>query len=122
MTIEDIAQALALIASGTVAGFIIYTNRKGRKVIYPTPVFPPSSSPAQLQVRDRFRRAQAAWSSLSPADKLSLETVVLRLSLPLTGQNLYMRLAMQTNQLKRLTLIRQTGLDLPAIPFIPYLP
>lgn len=122
MAIEDIAQALALIANGTVAGFIIYTNKNGRKVIYPTPSFPPSSSPAQLQNRDRFRRAQAAWSALSDPDKLLLEIAVLRCSLPLTGQNLYMRLAMQTNQLKRLTLIRRTGLALPPIPFVPFLP
>lgn len=122
MTIEDIAQALAFIANGTVAGFIIYTNKYGTKIIYPTPSFPPSSSPAQLQNRDRFRRAQAAWSALSAVDKLLLETAVLRCSLPLTGQNLYMQLAMQTNQLKRLTLIRRTGLALPPIPFVPFLP
>lgn len=122
MTIEELAQAIALLAHGTVAGFIIYTNKNGRKVVYPTPTFTPSSSPAQLQNRDRFRRAQAAWSALSSADKLLLEAACLRTSLPLTGQNLYMRLAMQTNSLKRLTLIRRTGLPLPPIPFVPYLP
>lgn len=122
MTIEDFAQALAVLANGTLAGFIIYTNKNGRKVIYPTPVFTPSSSPAQLQNRDRFTRAQAAWSALSSADKALLELACLRRSLPLTGQNLYMKLAMQTDTIKRLTLIRQTGLPLPPIPYVPFLP
>ena len=122
MSLEDFAQALGLIANGTVGGFIIYTNKNGRKVIYPTPVFPPSSSPAQLQNRDRFRRAQAAWTALSDADKLTLETAVRRCSLNLTGQNLYLKLAMQTNTFLRLTLMRRTGLSLPLIPFVPFLP
>ena len=122
MTIEELAHALSLLTSGTVAGFIIYTTKNGRTVIYPKPDLPPSNTPAQLQVRDRFKRAQAAWAALSPAGKRHLERACQILSLPLSGQNLYIRLALQTNQGKRLTMIRQTGLPLPAIPFVPYLP
>lgn len=119
---DELWQAIAILANGEIAGLIIYTNKNGLKVIYPKPSYTPSSSPAQLQARDRFKRAQAAWAALSSSDKALLELAVLRSSLPLTGQNLYLRLAMQTNQGKRLTLIRNTGLPLPPIPFVPYLP
>jgi hypothetical protein len=122
MLTEDEWQALGIIASGLLAGHTVYTNKYGRIVHYPVapPTGPPSS--LQLQYRDRFARAQAAWSALTDADKALLELVTHMLSLPLTGQNLYMRLAMQTNQGKRITLQRQTGLTLPPIPFVPFLP
>lgn len=122
MLSEDEWQALGVMASGLLAGHTVYTNKYGRIVHYPTapPTGPPSA--AQLQQRDRFTRAQAAWAALLASDKALLELATRMLSLPLTGQNLYMRLAMQTNQGKRLTIIRQTGLPLPPIPFVPFLP
>lgn len=119
---EDEWQALAIVASGLIAGHTVYTNKYGRIVYYPVapPTGPPSS--AQLRQRLRFAAAQAAWSALSAPHKAALEQATRVLSLPLTGQNLYIRLAMQTNQEKRLTIIRNTGLPLPPIPFVPFPP
>lgn len=115
-------QAIALLASGSISGLVLYTNKNGRIVTYvrTPPTGPPSAK--QIQQRARFTTAQAAWSALSAADKAILEQATHILSLPLTGQNLYIRLAMQTNPGKRLTIIRQTGLSLPAIPYVPFPP
>lgn len=121
MTSEE-WQNIAIHASGSIGDLTMYTTRYGTLVIYPKtqPTGPPS--PLQLQHRDRFRRAQAAWSALSDADKLALETATKTLSMNYGGQSLYMHLAMQTNTLLRETIIRSTGQPLPPIPFVPFLP
>lgn len=112
------ANALGLIVSGDVAHVTIYTDRHGRKVEYP--IAPPTKPPSRLQriQRDRFRRAQAAWMALSDADKATLERVVANCSLALTGQNLYIALALRNNLRLQESLSRHTGLTVPAIPWI----
>jgi len=109
---------LGLQVSGDVGGFTIYTDRFGRKTVFPKapPEKPPSSF--QLDVRRRFKSAQAAWSALSSEEKANLESACTKTSLPLTGQNLYLSIALKNDQDGRLTIQRQSGITLPEIPYV----
>lgn len=114
--------ALGLIVSGDVAGYTIYTDMKGRKVAFPQapPKEPPS--PMQISHRARFRLAQAAWAALTIAQKTALELCTQRTSLAMTGQNLYIAIALKAHPDLVSTLERQTDLSLPAIPYVSYPP
>jgi hypothetical protein len=112
------AQAMGFIVSGDVAGYTIYTDMHGRKVAFPQapPVEPPS--PLQIQHRARFRIAQQAWTALTVAEKATLELCTHRASLAMTGQNLYLAIALKNQAGLVATLERQTDLTLPAIPYV----
>jgi len=96
--------------SGDIGPLTIYTDRHGRKVAYPKS--PPKSPPTemQLQVRGRFSQSQAAYMSLSAADKLDWETLVRRANLCMTGQNLYIHVATMLTFDFLDTLMHQTGI------------
>jgi len=95
--------------SGDLGPLTIYTDRHGRKVAYPKS--PPKSPPTDLQlgVRNRFRTSQAAYMDLSTVDKLAWETLVRRSNLCMTGQNLYIHVAMMLTFGFLDTLMQQTG-------------
>lgn len=114
--------ALGMIVSGDVDGYTIYTDMKGRKVAFPQapPKEPPS--PMQISHRARFASAQSAWTALTPQQKATLELATDRTSLAMTGQNLYIAIALKSNPDLVRTLERQTDLTLPAIPFVHYPP
>lgn len=84
-----------LIVSGDVGDYTAYTDRHGRKVVYPKS--PPKKPPSPLQVaqRQRFRLAQAEYMALSFFDKLNWELLTQRASLCMTGQNLFIHIAMR---------------------------
>ena len=105
--------------SGDLGGVTCYTDKFGRKTVYP--IAPPKepASPQQLTVRQRFRTAQAAWSALTNAEKASLEAAVHATSLCLTGQNLYISAALQGKNEQVQAIARQTGLTLPDVPYVP---
>jgi len=121
MALSVPAQMMGLQVSGDVAGYTIYTDMKGRKVAFP--IAPPKEppSPAQIKHRDRFRRAQAAWTALTLTQKADLERATQIASLAMTGQNFYLAVALQTNSKLVETIERQTGIDLPPIPYVHYL-
>ena len=104
---------------GDLGGVSIYTDRFGKKVWYPKA--PPHKPPSEKQLahRQRFRLAQAAWKALTADQKATLELATNRASLCLTGQNLYIGTALRNLQGPYETIGRQTGLTLPAAPFIP---
>lgn len=112
------AQAMGLIVSGDVAGYTIYTDMRGRKVAFP--IAPPKEPPSPLQVqhRSRFRTAQQNWTGLTPQEKAILELCTHRASLAMTGQNLYIAIALKNQTGLVETLERQTDLTLPAIPYV----
>lgn len=116
------ANALGLIVSGDVDGYTIYTDMKGRKVVFPQA--PPKEPPSPLQIshRYRFATAQAAWTALTVQEKATLELCTHRASLAMTGQNLYIAIALKANPDLVATLERQTDLTLPAIPYVHYPP
>jgi hypothetical protein len=114
------ANALGLIVSGDVDGYTIYTDMKGRKVAFPQA--PPKEPPSPLQIshRARFRQAQEAWTALTVPEKEALELACQRASLAMTGQNIYIAIALKNQPGLVETLERQTDLALPAIPYVHY--
>lgn len=80
---------------GDIAGFTTYTDRYGRITVFKKA--PPHKPPtqAQLHQRDKFRRCVNAWKVLTNDEKAALERTVHRLSLCLTGQNLFVSCSMK---------------------------
>lgn len=104
--------------SGDVGGYTVYTDRFGRKTVFPKspPEKPPTT--AQLAQRARFAAAQSAWSQLSASEKANLEAACRRLSLSLTGQNLFMKASLMNMDSALRTVERQSGITLPAAPYV----
>ena len=111
-------QLMGIWVSGDIGGLTIYTDRFGRKVAFPKS--PPQEPPSEAQVhqRDRFRRAQVAWKALTDAEKTQLEIASVRGSLVMTGQNLFMSVAMRDDNIALQTLAKQTDTILPNVEFI----
>lgn len=109
MAIGIPASALGLIVSGDLDGVTIYTDRFGRKILYPKA--PPKEPPTELQVymRTRFRAAQAQYMALSAPDRALWELLACRANLCMTGQNLLIHIAMKDAFTLLDTLMRQTG-------------
>jgi len=105
------ANILGLIVSGDIGGLTIYTDRHGRKIAFPKspPKKPPS--PAQIVQRARFKSAQAAYMAISSDQKARYETIVTRLALCMTGQNLYIHVALSHSFASLSTLERQAKIS-----------
>lgn len=102
---------LGLIVSGDVDGITIYTDRYNRKVAYPKA--PPKEPPTKMQVdvRNRFKAAQSEYMGLTPLQKQAYELLTKAASLCLTGQNLFISVAMKRTYGILDTLQLQTGIS-----------
>lgn len=109
-------QLMGTWVSGDVGGHTIYTDKFGRKVVFPKapPDKPPS--PSQVLQRANFAQAQKGWAGLTDQQKKDLENVVKRTSICMTGQNLWMSLVMMDSVELKKTLEHQTGITLPVLP------
>lgn len=89
------ASTLGLIVSGDVDGITIYTDRYGRKVAYPKA--PPKEPPTAFQTyyRGRFKTAQANYMALTVTQKAEYEDLTKRANLCMTGQNLFIHVALK---------------------------
>ena len=117
MGIAHQLQVMGMIVSGDIGPLTIYTDRHGRKIAFPKA--PPKEPPTDLQVshRARFRSAQQEYMALSHVKRNDWERLSRRASLCMTGQNLYIHIAMKGGLVNLDTLMRQTGLtvDPPTI-------
>lgn len=104
------AGLLGLIVSGDIDGLTIYTDRHNRKVAYPKA--PPKEPPTQMQidVRNRFKAAQAEYMGLTLLQKEAYELLTKAAALCLTGQNLFISVAMTDTYGTLDTLQLQTGI------------
>jgi hypothetical protein len=107
------ASVLGLIVSGDLGPSTIYTDRFGHKVEFPKspPKEPPS--PGQQYHRERFRIAQRGYMALTPAIKAKWEDITRKVSLCMTGQNLYIHVAMKADYDYLDTLCHQSGITVP---------
>lgn len=107
---------LGLAVVGDIADTTIYTDRYGKKIAFQKspPKEPPS--PAQINQRNRFRLAQRAWMELSDESASDWERLVQAASLVMTGQNLYISVALRGNLTTLATLERQTGITVVKPP------
>lgn len=112
-------QSLGIWVGGDLAGVTMYTNKKGRKVVY---LQAPPHKPLtywQILQRLRFKTAMAAWMELDPAERQHFNLACDLASLPFTGVNLYLRCALKPTGYDLDALIRQTGVFLLTPPYIP---
>ena len=107
---------LGLTVSGDLADVTIYTDRFGHKVAFPRS--PPKEPPTarQLVQRNRFRSAVAAYMALTDAEKAAYESITLKSGCCLTGQNLFIKVALKWEFNALNTLRRQTGIAVPSPP------
>lgn len=111
------ASVIGLIVSGDVSGQTIYTDRYGRKVVYPKA--PPKEPPTDFQIyyRTRFGAAQAAYMALTIAQKKAYEDLTKAANLCMTGQNLWIHVALKHTFALLDTLQLQSGITvLPPDP------
>ncbi len=106
---------IGLIVSGDVGDYTIYTDRHGRKVVYPRQPPEVPRSPAQALQRNRFKTAQADWRALTADEKKALEDACKKLSMPMTGQNLWISAALRHDTESYHTVQTQSGITLPPL-------
>lgn len=101
---------LGCTVSGDVGPYTVYTDRFGKKVWFPKS--PPKSKPTELQlaVRRRFTTAQHQYMQLSAAEKKLWESLTRKANLCLTGQNLFIHVAMMWTFAMLATIQHQTGI------------
>jgi len=110
------ASIFGLIVSGDVGDYTIYTDRFGKKVTFPKS--PPKEPPTQLQVdlRARFKAAQQNYMALSDGDKADWEAMVCKVSLCMTGQNLFISVSMRRSYGVLDTIMKQSGISVTPPP------
>ena len=104
---------LGLMFSGDIANLTLYTDRNQKKVAFPKDVPQKPPTEKQLALRNRFRLAQQEYMKLTDIQKYDLEQLTIKSSLALTGQNLWISVAMTGNTKTLETLQRQTGITTP---------
>lgn len=115
----SVINMLGLSISGDIGEYSCYTDRYGRKVFYyyTPPAKPPS--PAQARCRARFAYAHALWKQLTDGEKKALEDCSRKMSLPITGKNIYMSASLKGKESQYQTLERQSGIPLPPLTLTP---
>lgn len=108
--------------SGDIGPLTVYTDRFGKKVAYPKSPPKEPASPLQIQQRNRFRAAQAEYTSLDAQEKKDYETLTLRASLPMTGQNLFIHVALRDSFELLKTLQRQWKVTVTPPTYQPFQP
>lgn len=105
--------------AGDIGPFTCYTTHRGRRVFYrrAPPTSPPT--PPQIRQRLRFKLAQHLWSNIPVGQKQLWEQLTKELSLCLTGQNLFMSLALNPDDEALASALNRTGLSLTTPPEIP---
>lgn len=107
---------LGLRISGDVAGLTLYTDKKQRTVAFPR--HPPKVPRSVLQARQRarFAFAQQTWGEQNAIVKTAYNEAADKLSLMMTGRNLWICLAFRQSESLRQTLERQSAQSLPMPP------
>ena len=99
--------------NGDFGGMTCYTNKNGKQVWFP--FSPPTKPPTALQIaqRQRFAAAVNSYLSQSSSVKAQYELATQRASLCLTGQNLWVSVAMLHTFATLDTIAAQTKTTLP---------
>lgn len=105
-------EVLGMMIAGDVGDFTIYTDKFGRKIIFPfsPPEKPPSSR--QLAQRQVFRQAVEGWKNLNPDQRAAWEQASRTCGLCMTGHNAFVHFWLTQDFAALATLERQAGLSL----------
>ncbi len=107
---------LALRISGDIGDFTIYQNKNQKTVVFPKDFRQDAVSEKRQRQQTRFGTAQAQWKSLTISQKGALEEACCQLSMAMTGQNLYISVALRGHFEAYQTVANQSGVSLPPPP------
>lgn len=106
-----------LVTWGDIGPLTVYRNKKGKLVLFLKTHPEPAASEYQTVTQDRFRGAARSWQALPTAYKEAFELATHRLSLPLTGYNLFVSYVLHPDIEIFRTIQRQA-----AVILLPYFP
>jgi hypothetical protein len=111
-SIRDLFHMFGFVQWGDFADLTMYRNRKGKVVVFNKTwpeILPQEAIAAQ---KAKFKTASLAWQALSAVTRAKWEAVTKRLSLSMTGYNLWMSWQLKPDPAAMATLQRQSGIDL----------
>jgi len=111
---------LGLRISGDVGDVTLYKNKNGKTVVFPKDRRQDKQSQRRIDQQARFTTAQANWSALTSTEKLALEDMTKKLSIAMTGQNVYISCQLRNDIGGYSTLEDQSGITLPPFTFVPW--
>jgi len=97
---------------GDLNGLTLYRSRRRRLTVFPRTRPSCAPSDAQLDQRAAFAAAIAAWRALPAATRALWDLITRRLSLPITGYNLYLSNQLRPDPSALATLQRQARVTL----------
>lgn len=97
---------------GDLGPLTMYRSKRGKIVAFAKTW--PAKPPSELQSRQRaaFKKAADKWHTLTPKKRERWELATRRLSLPLTGYDLWMHHRLQPDETYVRTIEQQTSLEL----------
>lgn len=107
---------IALEVSGDIGDLTFYRNKNHKTVAFPKDFRQENPSEKRLAQQERFRNAQSQWADLTAEQKNALEEACRQLSMPLTGQNLFISVALRGDFEAYQTVANQSGISLPPAP------
>ena len=111
-TPQQIGIALGLSARGDLGPFTTYTNKNRKIVIFLKAWLKHTASPRQILHRQKLKLGNKAWNKLTREQRAAYQLTVDRLSLRMTGNNLWQHCWLTNDWPALATLVRQTGIPL----------
>lgn len=113
-TDNKILAMLGFSATGDLGPWTLYTSERHQIVFYPrVPALNPPSV-LQLIMRSRFTLAAQTWQMLTAQQRADWEKATRKLSMKITGYNLWVYWSTTSDKATLHTIERQAGLDLIA--------
>jgi len=112
MTLPIDPSLFGLFYAGDIGDITIYRSKRGKVVAFAKTWPVKEATPRQYFQRLRFRAAMQTWQSMHPSDQEDYERVVQKLSLCLTGMNLWIKFCLKPDPALFQTLQRQAGVIL----------
>lgn len=109
---KDFFHLFGFIVWGDFDGVTMYRNRKGKMVAFAKTWPEHLPRPAIIAQKAKFKAASQDWVALSAEAKRNWEAVTKRLSLTMTGYNLFMHYKLQPDLAALATLEHQSGISL----------
>lgn len=109
---ENLFHLFGLVAWGDIAELTMYKSKRGKVVVFQKSYPEHLPHEGQLHQQAKFTAASQAWRSAPLDVRAGWEAVTKRLSLPMTGYNLWMAWHLDPDPPAFATLRQQTGINL----------
>jgi len=103
---------MGMVAWGDIGPFTMYKNKNGKVVVFLKTIPGKPASELQTHYRNRFAAGCILWQMLSPSERDDWNLATSRLSIPLTGHNLFLSFILRPDDQALATINRQSGIDL----------